>query len=124
MDRGCPRCKESHLEKRISRFLNTNNIQYEPQKRFKDCRDMLPLPFDFYISEYNILCEAQGKQHFASYERFGGENAFVSRKHHDKIKKEYATINNFKFLEISYWDLDNIETILFKELNIEREEVI
>ena len=36
----------------------------------------------------------------------------------DKIKSDYCKNNNIKLVIIPYWDFDNIEQILTKELNI------
>ena len=121
--RSCPRCKESHLEKKITNILKSYNIEFVPEKRFSDCRDLLPLPFDFYLMEYNLLCEAQGKQHYGAYKLFGGEKQFHIQKNHDNIKKAYCGDNNIRLLEIPYWEFDNIEAILIKELNLPRKEV-
>ena len=58
---GCPKCKQSHLEKEIEIFLEKNNIKYVYQKRF----DWLGLQsLDFYLPDYNIAIECQGEQHF------------------------------------------------------------
>ena len=40
------------------------------------------------------------------------------RKKKDKIKKKWAIKNGYRFLEIPYWEFENIEEILRKELNI------
>lgn len=117
--RGCPICNESNLEKRIRKFLEKNNIIFDPQKRFDDCKNLLPLPFDFYFSDYNYVCEAQGIQHFFPVEHFGGESGFNKRLINDQIKRDYCLTNNIKLIEISYKDYKNIEKILTKELNLE-----
>jgi len=111
------------LEKKITNILKSYNIEFVPEKRFSDCRDLLPLPFDFYLMEYNLLCEAQGKQHYGAYKLFGGEKQFHTQKNHDNIKKAYCGDNNIRLLEIPYWELDNIEAIFIKELNLPRKEV-
>ena len=41
---------------------------------------------------------------------FGGEEAFISRQKHDKIKKEYCNDNNIKFIEIPY-EINNKQLI-------------
>lgn len=49
-----------------------------------------------------------------------GERQLESQKRHDKIKKEYAIKNGFRFLEISYWEYKKIEDILeriFKDID-------
>ena len=44
----------------------TNNINYIREKRFKDCKNIKPLPFDFYLPEKNICIEYDGEHHFKS----------------------------------------------------------
>jgi hypothetical protein len=117
--RGCPVCNESNLEKRARKTLEKYNISFIPQKRFDDCRDQLALPFDFYLIDYNVVCECQGIQHTMSVDHFGGEEGFIIRKKHDKIKKDYCIKNNIPLIEIPYWDFKNIEQILTKELNLQ-----
>jgi hypothetical protein len=116
--RGCPQCCESKLEKKIRKFLETNYIEFVPQKRFDDCRDKFSLPFDFYLLLDNICIEANGKQHYEPVSYFGGEDSFVGQKIRDKIKKDYCIDKNIRLLEIPYWDYENIESILTKELNL------
>jgi hypothetical protein len=116
--RGCPNCRESHLEKKIKTILNKYNIKYEPQKRFKNCRNVFPLPFDFFLNDHNFLIEAQGQQHYKPVSRFGGEKQFDIQKIRDKIKYDYCKNNNIKLIEIPYWEFENIELILTKELNL------
>jgi hypothetical protein len=65
--RGCPVCNESNMEKRIRKTLAKNKVSFIAQKRFDDCKDLISLPFDFYLPDYNLACEAQGLQHFELY---------------------------------------------------------
>jgi hypothetical protein len=114
--RGCPYCSESNMEKRIRNYFENNNIIYAFQKRFNDCKDLLSLPFDFYLPDYNVACEAQGIQHFEIVDFFGGEEAFIDRKKKDKIKENYCKENNIPFIEIPYYKFNNIENILEEQL--------
>lgn len=107
---GCPRCKSSNGEKYIQSWLDIHNIEYESQKRFKDCKDKKPLPFDFYLPIYNSCIEYQGLQHYKSIPYFGGDKSLKILQEHDKIKKEYCANNNLTLLEISY--SQNIEEVL------------
>lgn len=59
--RGCPICKFSHLERRIAMFLCDNKIDYVPQKQFEWLGKQ---KIDFYLPEYNLAIECQGKQHY------------------------------------------------------------
>jgi len=61
---GCPKCRTSKGERDIRIFLQENNIKFQEQKSFDECRYIDKLRFDFYIPDYNILLEYQGEQHF------------------------------------------------------------
>ena len=87
----------------MPKFLQTNNIIYESQKRFIDCIDKRPLSFDFYVPQYNTCIEYQGVQHYKPVERFGGEEQFMIQQKHDMIKKEYCVKNDINLIEIPYW---------------------
>ena len=50
---GCPFCNESKGEKEISKILDMNNIKYERQKKFTECKNIRKLSFDFYLPNYN-----------------------------------------------------------------------
>jgi hypothetical protein len=99
---GCLVCNESHGERNISQWLDDNHIEYIQQYRFEDCRDKYSLPFDFYLPQYNICIEYNGRQHYESVDFFGGEDAFKIRQQHDNIKKNYCQNNGINLLCISY----------------------
>jgi hypothetical protein len=111
--RGCPACKESKGELDIRIFLEIHNIEFIPQKKFKDCINNETnrlLPFDFYLPKYNMCIEYQGKQHFVSVKKWGGKNNLEKIQKRDKIKKLYCEVKNIHLLEINY--LEDINTIL------------
>ena len=111
---GCPECKASKGERAIRLFLETHSIEYIPQHKYDDLFGVGGglLSYDFYLSNYNILIEYQGRQHYEPVDMFGGEEQFVIQQEHDKRKREYAKSHNINLLEIPYWDFENIETIL------------
>jgi hypothetical protein len=117
----CPECQYSKGEERISQYLINNKINYIPQKEYNGlvglCNGLLS--YDFYLEQYNLLIEFQGEQHEKYIPRFHMSiKDFEKQQEHDKRKREYAQKHNIKLLEIWYWDYENIETILDKELNI------
>ena len=83
------------------------------EKKFKDCRDKNPLPFDFYLPQYNLCIEFDGRQH-------SEPSAFNSKKekenvklknfeyiqNHDKIKNEYCKKNGITLLRFN-----NLKTV-------------
>jgi len=117
----CPKCNESKGEKEIDYILNKLQIIYKYQFRFKDCRDKLPLPFDFAVLDDNgkvlFLIEYDGIQHYEAIEYFGGEKSLKETQKRDKIKDNYCLSKNIPLLRIPYWELNNIENILNTFIN-------
>lgn len=122
---GCRLCRESKGEKAIDSYLQNHNIRYIREYRFNDCKYKRTLPFDFYIEDINIAIEFDGEQHYNSLS-FGGKekqeatDRFKEIQTRDAIKTKYCADNNIKLIRIPYWDIDNIEVILDKELNIHK----
>lgn len=115
----CPKCNESKGEKAIEDYLVKNNIEYIPQYRFDNCRNLLPLPFDFYIPSLNVCIEFDGIQHFKVRNYFNDtEEGLKERQRLDNIKTQYCLDNNIKLIRISYLEVDNIENILTQTLNL------
>lgn len=109
---GCPTCAETKGEESIRIFLENHNIKFEQEKRFKDLKDKSYLYYDFYLPEYNLCIEYDGKQHFEAIEYFGGEKAFLETQKRDEIKNQYCRDNNIDLLRISYKEKDKIEEII------------
>lgn len=121
----CDKCSSrlSLYEFKTINYLNSLNIKYVRQKRFKDCVNILPLPFDFYIKELNLLIEVDGEGHYQEcyFNGCSKENAIKTLKmtqHNDSIKTEYCKNNNIKLLRIPYWEYkeDNYKEILFNNI--------
>lgn len=109
---GCPKCKESKGERTIREFLIENDINFEPQYKFNDCRNILPLPFDFYLPDLNMCVEYNGAQHYKPVKYWGGEKTLKEIKKRDNIKKQYCIDNNIKLMIIRY--NEKIENKLYK----------
>ena len=80
-------------------------IEFIPQKSFKDCYFSKILRFDFYIPKLNLCIEYNGKQHYYSSSKFGGDNEFELIKKRDEVKVKYCNENNIKLLIIK-WNED------------------
>ena len=98
----------------IRKILEDNHIAFEREKSFSDCRDTKPLPFDFYLPNYNLCIEFDGQHHF---EDRGFGNLEITKKH-DEIKNQYCQNNNINLLRIPYWNGNDIEKIIYKQLNL------
>lgn len=122
----CPICKKSKGENSVAKFLVENKIEFEGQKSFDNCIGKKnKLPFDFYLSNYNVLIEFDGKQHFKPVNFYGCSNkdaikSFDELIENDNIKNNYCIQNNIPLIRISYKE-KNIEEYLkikLKEFNI------
>ena len=122
--KGCPICKASHGEKEIEKILKKYNVKYYAQYRFEDCKYKRALPFDFYLPDYNMCIEFQGRQHFESVDYFGGELALKETQKRDNIKREYCLSHNIKLLYILHFEYDNIDNILYDNLYNKEKQII
>lgn len=84
-------------------WLDSHGVKYMQQKAFDDCCDIKPLPFDFYLPEYNCCIEYDGEQHYRAVDYFGGEDGFKKTVAHDNIKNDYCKNNDIKLLRIPYY---------------------
>lgn len=113
---GCLKCYASKGEETCLEILQNHKLVKEiiQQFRFKDCKNKLPLPFDFKVilnnNEY-FLIEYQGRQHYEEVAFFNSRN-LKEQQRIDKIKHDYCKNNNIKLLIIRYDEYDKIENII------------
>ena len=102
---SCSLCGKgvSYPEKVMTAILELNNVEYIPQKKFKD---LGAYRFDFYLPKYNMVIETHGMQHYEDVEYLNSERTWES----DRIKKDYCIHNNINYVEIDsrYSDLSYI----------------
>ncbi len=100
-------CINSRGEEKIAQILNSNNIPFERQKMYIDCRSPKNhvMPYDFYINN-NFLLEFDGIQHFYEADRFS--QSLEERQYYDQLKNNYAKQHNIPLKRIPYWEYDNI----------------
>ena len=112
---GCPKCNFSKGELKCEQILKNIECVKEiiSQFRFDDCRNKLPLPFDFKVIFNNkyFLIEFNGKQHYDPTTLFSHDNLEDIQKR-DKIKYDYCKNNNIDLLVIKYTYFNNIENII------------
>ena len=61
---GCPKCRNSYLERFVSNFLTNKNEVFEKEKTFGWLKNKGHLYYDFYLPKYNSVIECQGIQHY------------------------------------------------------------
>lgn len=104
--KGCPKCNISHAENDVEQMLNNNGIKYEYNVGCKKIPFLGRLTLDFYLPDYNVAIECQGKQHFCSINYFGGSEQFKRRLELDSQKKKLCNTNGIKLL---YYSEEKIE---------------
>lgn len=112
----CTNCSdnESLGAKKIRRYLEDNRIHFITEKIFVDCRDKNPLPFDFYLPDYNVAIEFDGQQHFIQSNLFPETLELIQS--HDLIKNNYCAKSGIKLIRISYKEINKINKILENEI--------
>lgn len=111
----CLECGESEGVRIIKNWLRSNSILFIQEYIFEDCRNILPLPFDFAIFEEDTLTtiiEYDGQFHYLN---ICGKDKLIYQKLNDQVKNHYCDRNNIKLLRIPYWENENIEAILEEE---------
>ena len=113
----CSKCSNSIslFEYKTKEFLDSLNIKYIKEYSFYDCKDILPLPFDFYLTDLNKIIEIDGQQHFVEKAFFHNREVadFTKTLLHDNIKNEYCKKNNISIIRIPYYDFNKEE--IYKE---------
>ncbi len=92
--KGCPKCNESKLEKKLEHYFKENNINYIHQYKTSWLSKQ---SLDFFLPEYNTAIECQGKQHFGN-GGWGTSYDFEKIKELDVIKFEKCKKNNIKLI--------------------------
>lgn len=85
---GCPSCNGSVMEKEINFLLKKHNIKFEIQKTFDWLVNKGHLYLDFYLTDYNIAIECQGKQHFEEVNFGSGKTLLKETEERDLIKNK------------------------------------
>lgn len=113
----CGKCLMSGGEQEISRVLEKYFINYIFNYRFH-VENMRNKPYDFYISDMNTCIEFDGEQHYKTRCFKRDVLDLMNQKYIDNIKTQYCKNNNIRLIRIPYWEFDNIEEILKRELNL------
>lgn len=102
------------------------DIKFETEKAFDACRNPKTntfLRFDFYLQDYNVLIEYDGKQHFAV-PNSGWSNleSLEELQFRDNYKNEWAEKNGFNLIRIPYTDFEKLdEKYLLEKLSNRKE---
>ena len=101
--KSCGCISKSAGEEKIERLLKENNIPFQKEFRFQDCKYKLPLPFDFYIDN-KYLIEFDGIQHYDKKNKWHDKDLETR----DQIKNQYCKDNNIPLIRIPYTHYSNL----------------
>jgi very-short-patch-repair endonuclease len=123
---GCPTCTKyiSKLELEIINLLKKNDIKYIYQHSFSWLGRKT---IDFFLPDYNIAIECQGKQHFVEKDFFGGTDGLEKIKKRDIEKYNLCLENGISILYYADYDFNfpyevfiNKEELLSSILNCKK----
>ena len=110
---GCPKCQNSQLENNVRKFLLQNNIIFIEYYRpyWLKCEDGIhSQSLDFYLPEYNVAIECQGRQHFkTNNDNFGSKHKTCDEIYDEIYKRDIRKNNLCKE--------NNIKILYFSEKN-------
>lgn len=116
----CQECsnKKSSYEVLTSQFLDESKIIYHEEYSFSDCKDKLPLFFDFVMHCRNEVMAIEVDGHF-HYKSIYGEDRLNDQIRKDNIKNQYCLENDIILLRIPYWEYndDSYKEIIQKGLD-------
>jgi very-short-patch-repair endonuclease len=113
---GCSLCNISKGESMLSKKLTYLGIKFKREFRFDSCVSLsgVKLPFDFYLPDYKILVEYDGRQHYENVEVFGGLESHKNLIKNDLIRNNWCEKNNLKLIRVRWDDEESGINELFK----------
>jgi hypothetical protein len=108
---GCKLCNLSKGELMVKNILDSYKIFYIREYKFESCKSLsgVKLPFDFYLPEYDICIEYDGRQHFEPVDIFGGIDSYERLVENDSIRNDWCKNNNKTLVTIYLFNLFNLK---------------
>lgn len=121
--KSCLKCKtsESNGHKKIRKILTENGAFFKEEYKFKDCKNIRELPFDFVVfndkefDNIKYIIEFDGVQHFDKKSIYYSDDLVAN----DIIKNNYCADNGYRLIRIPYKSMKDIEKILCEILDKE-----
>lgn len=116
---ACPMCTRSIGEAKIYGYLSRHKIKLFTQHKIEHNNPLCKrqyLVVDFYIPEYNVVIEYNGKQHYQHVEFFHSDGfTLEDQKIRDNTLVDILTSKGIRLLTIKYNKIDEIDDILNRE---------
>ena len=119
---GCIKCSISKLERSVEILLTKNKINYISQADKNQFKWLNRMRLDFYLTDYNIAIECQGRQHFESIDYFGGDEKLIYTQNQDILKNKLCKENNVPILY--YTKCKNINEYTLGKLIFNEEDLL
>ena len=101
----------SKYEDVIVNILKKEHIRFVREKTFLDLKGGR-YRFDFYLTDYNIIIEVDGEQHFRQVNLYQKTKSdFLKTQEHDRRKNSYCLANQIPLYRIPYWEIINIKSL-------------
>ena len=116
---GCPICSFTRGEQAVYNYLSEHNIQFDYQYEFASSdlfSNNTKFRVDFWLKQLNVIIEYNGEQHYRPVSIFGGKERYIIQQERDNSLRVLCAHNNIKLIEIPFWEYNNIEKILKREL--------
>lgn len=108
----CRFCGYSRGEESVENVLRDIGVSFIRQYRFDGCRNIRPLPFDFFLPDFNAVIEYDGSHHYESVYHKSGIDSYERTIVNDKIKNDFCNTNNIEILRIPYFMSDKIDILI------------
>lgn len=117
----CDKSRITYKEELVCKQLEDWGFRIERQKVFSDCKDKRVLPFDIYLTDFNVLIEYQGEQHYRPVYYSSEPKEQAERRHqyvvfHDELKREYCHKHSIPLIYVPFWEFENLDSYLFDQL--------
>lgn len=114
---GCPSCSNSRGELMLISLFNKYGIKYEAQVTVKsNITNTKVFRIDFVVEQNSQVyyIEYNGRQHYQSVEKFGGQEIFKKQLQRDADLRIYCRRNNINLIEIPF--TKNTPNLIEKEI--------
>lgn len=95
---GCQICNLSKGELKVQKLIESKGINYIPQFHSKF---LGLLSYDFYLPDFKIAIEYNGKQHYVPIEYFGGNKKLLEQQQRDNRKANISSEQGIKLIIIN-----------------------
>lgn len=109
-------CLSSRGELKIIELLQDMKCKFQTQQTFANCKSINKLRFDFYLPDFNLLIEFDGKQHFYLNQNWSGKFYTPKTYEHDLLKEEYCIECHKALLRIPYTEYEKLNSEYIMQL--------